>query len=202
MKQSNGSSAGIPQVWWRFAYTVCVSMALFGAATGPVSAATASTHAELLEAEKAFSVSARRVGDSDVELRYAIADGYYMYRDRFRFAINGQPVSFAKKAWPTGKWKQDATFGKVVTYRNSVRLLLPISLVAQAATPGARGPMTVTARSQGCADAGVCYPPIQQTLVLQPGSSAWVSPRVEAVSGFSRDRSTGSGLADRLTNGQ
>lgn len=199
MKLGKGAN---PRARWRLAHALCISMAVFAASGGSVSATTATTQAELLEAEKAFPVTARQVGGNAVELRYAIVDGYYLYRDRFRFAINGQPVALANKAWPRGKWKQDATFGKVVTYRKSVRVLLPISPATRSATRSARESLTLTASSQGCADAGVCYPPLHQTLILPTDSSAWVSPQKEVVSGFSRDRSPVSGLADRLTNGK
>jgi thiol:disulfide interchange protein DsbD len=140
---------------------------------------------ELLEAEKAFVVAARLINDQSLELRYAIADGYYMYRDRFRFTVNGQPVSMSRQSWPAGKWKQDANFGKVITYRKSVRLLLPIPTTASAGSRSSDKALTLSASSQGCADAGVCYPPLRQTLTLIPGSSAWVEPQEGISSGFS-----------------
>ena len=184
------------------AQTLFIFMTLAGANVGPAYAAKAGEEPELLEAEKAFKVTARLIGNNAVELRYTIANDYYMYRDRFHFLINAQPVSLAKKTWPAGKWKQDATFGKVVTYRKSVRLLLPLTIVNVAAIDSSRESLTVVASSQGCADAGVCYPPLRHTLVLQQGSHAWIIPRDEVVSGFSRDRSPGSGLIDRLSNGK
>jgi len=181
-------------------YVLC--MALAAGLAGPVWAAEPLAGPELLEAEKAFSVTARLVDDKTLELRYAIADGYYMYRDRFLFSINGQPVSVSRQAWPIGKWKQDASFGKVVIYRNSVRLLLPASSTKLDGTQAAGNLLTLTASSQGCADAGICYPPLRQTVVLAAGSSAWVGPRDEFSSGFSHGRPPGGGLADRLTTGR
>jgi thiol:disulfide interchange protein len=139
---------------------------------------------ELLEPERAFSVSARLVDVETLELRYTIADGYYMYRDRFRFTVNGQPVSLAPQAWPAGKWKQDAMFGKVVTYRGSVHLRLPATFAPVDAPQAGPKSITLITISQGCADAGVCYPPLRQTLVLIPGSTAWVRPRDESSSAF------------------
>ena len=169
-------------------------LGLYGACAG---AAGTVAEPDLLDAEKAFSLSARRVGDRSVELRYDIAAGYYMYRDRFRFIIDGQPVTLDKKAWPSGKMKQDATFGKVLTYRNSVRLLLPVSSTSSGS--GGQQGLTLTATSQGCADVGVCYPPLRQSLVLAADSTEWVKPGEVVVSGFSRDKSQGSGLPERLT---
>lgn len=135
---------------------------------------------ELLEADQAFAVSARLLDDRHAELVYEIADGYYMYRDRFRFTIDGQAVKLSAKAFPPGKTKQDPTFGNVVTYRKSVRLLLPIAKLDGEV-------VTVAATSQGCAESGVCYPPQRHTLVLPRGASAIVRPTGAAVTGtFSR----------------
>lgn len=158
---------------------------------------------EVLDAEKAFSVTARLVGAKTLELRYAIADGYYMYRDRFHFTIDGQPIRVAQKNWPTGRWKHDANFGRVVTYRNSVRLLLPVSLTKLEADPNGRATLTMTAVSQGCADVGICYPPMRQTLRLVPGSFGWVAPNNHIpLSLNSPDTKPGNGLAGSLTGDQ
>ncbi|MEP7154820.1 MAG: protein-disulfide reductase DsbD N-terminal domain-containing protein [Betaproteobacteria bacterium] len=164
-------------------------------ASHSVSASTNATSSEpeLLEASSAFQVSARMVNDRKVELRYTIADGYYMYRDRFHFSINGTPIVLDKKSWPAGKVKQDATFGKVVTYRKSVRMLIPVAALGK--------DLSIKAVSQGCADAGVCYPPLAQTLVMHLGTSEWTAPQGEVASGFSHERPAGT-LAERLTQGK
>ena len=177
------------------ALAVAASLVPLARAAGPMPAA------ELLDVEKAFAVTARIVDDKTLELRYVIAKGYYMYRDRFRFSINGEPVSISRQAWPAGKWKQDATFGKVVTFRNGVRLLLPVSLTLLDDVQTGRKSFTLISNSQGCADAGICYPPLRQTLVLIPGSTVWVSPQNEITLGFSHGPRPHSGLADRLTTG-
>ena len=187
----------------RFVCGVCLLCVAFVLAADLVrSAWAAGPVPELLEAEKAFSVSARLADDKTLELRYFIADGYYMYRDRFRFSINGQPVSMSRKAWPTGRWKQDATFGKVVTYRNSVRLLFPAFMTVLDGTQTGHEPLRLIASSQGCADVGICYPPLRQTLLLVPGSSAWVGPQDEFSAGFSHERRSDSGLTDYLKSGK
>ena len=186
-------------------YMVMLGMALVtcsGLAT--TTPAAGSMHEpDLLEAEKAFSVTARLMDDHTLELRYVIAPGYYMYRDRFRLSIDGQPVLLPRQAWPDGSWTQDATFGKVVTYRKSVRLLLPVpSKDIDGMQMGAKT-LTLIAGSQGCADAGICYPPLRQTLVLVPGSRVWVVPQGDGSSpGFSHGGRAGSELADLLKSGK
>ena len=99
-----------------------------------------------------------------VEIRYAIAPGYYMYRERFAFSVEGAAVG--KPALPRGKNKFDATFNKTMeTYRDGVTVTLPLKQAAA-------GALTLKATSQGCADAGVCYPPQMQTVRLTLSSAA------------------------------
>ena len=128
-------------------------------------AGAASAVPALLEAEQAFRFSARLKDPRTVEVRYAIAKGYYMYRDNFRFAVDG--AQLGTPSIPPGKKKFDVNFQKTLeTHRDAVVILLPVQ--------GASGPFTVKVTSQGCADAGVCYPPTTQsaTLSLAGGSSA------------------------------
>ena len=80
---------------------------------------------ELLEPEKAFRFSARAAGDA-VEVRFAIADGYYMYRDKFRFAASGNPsVQLGNPEFPAGARHKDEFFGEVETYRRQVSIRIP-----------------------------------------------------------------------------
>ena len=153
----------------------------------------------LLDADQAFRVAARWHDARTVELNYLIADGYYMYRDRFGFTIDGKPVKLAKSQFPTGQIKQDPTFGRVVTYRNSVRLQLPIHLSGSA--HGENGTLEIEATSQGCADLGVCYPPLRQRLRVTRGSALEVGPAGSATTtGFSRPANQGT-LGDLLKKG-
>ena len=64
---------------------------------------------EPLPAEEAFRASARLVDDKQVEIRFQVADGYYLYRHRFKFAAEG--ISFGEPQLPPGKPKKDDAFG-------------------------------------------------------------------------------------------
>ena len=79
---------------------------------------------EFLDPEVAFKFSARALDANTLEARWRIADGYYMYRDKFKFAVDGATLGAPQK--PAGKVKQDENFGKVETYRQEVRIALPI----------------------------------------------------------------------------
>jgi thiol:disulfide interchange protein DsbD len=121
---------------------------------------------KLLEPERAFAFSVQAIDEKTVEARFAIASGYYLYREKLKFAV--EPVALAgTPVLPPGKLKEDAFFGNVETYRGKVAVRLPLD----GAPPGAA--VTVKAESQGCADAGVCYPPqVQRITVALPARGA------------------------------
>jgi thiol:disulfide interchange protein len=130
---------------------------------------------ELLEPERAFQLSAWLKDTKTVELQYKIADGYFLYRSRFKFAIeSGSSTKLGRAKLPKGKLKLDPTFGRVETYRNSVRILLPIASLNKSQESVDSHVLRLKITSQGCADAGVCYPPLHQSLTLQPGNSGIV----------------------------
>jgi thiol:disulfide interchange protein DsbD len=123
---------------------------------------------EPLAPEQAFRFSAKAIDADTIEARWQIVDGYYMYRDKFKFALEGGTLGTAKL--PPGKMKEDDLFGKVETYRKEVKILLPVK---------ATGAVTLKAVSQGCWDGGICYPPLNQDAKLElaaatgaPGSAA------------------------------
>jgi thiol:disulfide interchange protein DsbD len=114
---------------------------------------------DLLEPEKAFRFSARVLDASSIEINFAIADGYYMYRDKFRFAMQGNPaVRLGAPELPPGLRHKDEFFGEVETYRRSVRIRLPAQ---------GEGRFDLKVVSQGCADIGVCYVPMESTASLR-----------------------------------
>ncbi|MFI4914763.1 MAG: protein-disulfide reductase DsbD domain-containing protein, partial [Steroidobacterales bacterium] len=112
---------------------------------------------ELLEPEKAFRFSARLLDANQVEVRYEIAPGYYMYRDKFRFSAEPAYISLDASKLPPGKIKKDEFFGEVQIYRGDMRFVLPLMIAGDAVQR-----FTLNAVSQGCADLGVCYPPQEQ----------------------------------------
>lgn len=128
---------------------------------------------ELLEPERAFQLTAKRLDNKTLELTYKIAEGYYMYKGRFKYAA--EPVTSAKLGKATlskGKLKLDATFGRVEVYRDSVRILLPFASLDK----GMASALRLKVTSQGCADVGVCYPPFSQTLTFAGANLDLVFP--------------------------
>jgi thiol:disulfide interchange protein DsbD len=122
--------------------------------------------AEPLPPEQAFRFSARVVDAQTIEARWQIADGYYLYRDKFKFSVEGGSAKLGVPKLPAGKIKDDEIFGKVETYRKEVLVLLPVS-----GAGGTTGAVTLKAMSQGCWDGGICYPPQNHEAALMPGGA-------------------------------
>ncbi len=114
---------------------------------------------ELLEPEAAFKFSARALDANTLEARWQIADGYYMYRKKFKFEVVGGTLGTPRL--PAGKMKEDEFFGRVETYSKDVRIVLPI-----VRTPGATA-ITLKTVSQGCAEIGVCYNPQTESVTIK-----------------------------------
>jgi len=132
-------------------------------------AATASAaQPDLLEPEKAFRFSARVLDPSTIEVRYQIADGYYLYRERFAFAAEPAGVKLGAAQIPPGKLKKDDFFGEVQTHRGELKIIVPVQAAAN-------GRVDLTATSQGCADVGVCYVPMESRIQLAMAGGAAVA---------------------------
>ncbi len=121
-------------------------------------AGTAIATTDFLKPDEAFKLSARSAGDR-IEATWQIADGYYLYRNKFRLQSDTPGVELGAPTLPPGERRQDEFFGQVDIYRREVTVSVPV-------TTGGPPPdaISLKALSQGCADAGLCYPPHQQTV--------------------------------------
>ncbi len=144
-------------------------------ALAAVAAGVPGLEPKLLPPEQAFRFSARTLDPATVEARFDVADGYYLYRDKLRFSVVGGGPALGVATLPAGTRKHDEFFGDVETYRGLVVVRVPV-VDAKAGQP-----LVLVADSQGCADAGVCYPPNQQQVRLAvPAAGAGAGPLVEA----------------------
>jgi thioredoxin:protein disulfide reductase len=116
---------------------------------------------EFLDPLVAFKPSARALDGQTVEVVYTIAKDYYLYRDKFRFAAEDEAATLGTPVLPKGKEKDDDTFGKVEVYYKTVTIRLPAERISSGELP-----LRLAVTSQGCAEAGVCYPPQTQTVSL------------------------------------
>lgn len=149
---------------------------LFGNTTG---------HSDFLPVEEAFRPEAAQT-PGQLQLHWQIAPGYYLYDRQFRISwqqpASGPALPAAQRSQP-GAWHNDPTFGRVMIYRDTIDLTLP----APAGLP-VSGQGMLEVRYQGCADAGLCYPP--QSWQVPVDFAAWQSATTEvmaATSGLGND---------------
>lgn len=131
-------------------------------------AAAVAQEPKFLPPDQVFHVSATAAGSNAVRLDWTIRGGYYLYRERMKVA-SPDGTALGALQLPRGQIKMDRYFGREEIYRDAVS-----GTVALQGAAGARTlPLRVT--YQGCADAGLCYPPITKTLtvaLLPAGSGA------------------------------
>ncbi len=122
----------------------------------------ARAQAEFLEPERAFVFSVQMASPDTLELHYRVAPGYYMYRERFGIAITpADATTLGQAVYPKGEVKYDPTFEKdMEVFHKDVTIRVPVGAGGQ--------PFTLTLTGQGCADAGLCYPPMDSTVKLTP----------------------------------
>ncbi len=127
---------------------------------------------EFLDPAVAFRPTARAVDGQTIEVHFEIANGYYLYRDKFRFAADPATVKLGTALLPPGKEKHDETFGKVEVYYNEAIIRLPVERNSSGPLP-----LLLKVTSQGCAEAGVRYPPQQQKVSVElPGQASAPAP--------------------------
>lgn len=118
--------------------------------------------ADLLPPLLAFKPTALALDGQTIEVRFEIANGYYLYRDKFRFAVELEGIELGSPTFPKGKDKDDDTFGRVEVYYKDLVIRLPVERNSSGVLP-----LTLSVTSQGCADIGVCYPPQRQSLRVE-----------------------------------
>jgi thiol:disulfide interchange protein DsbD len=135
--------------------TLWLRLLVAGLAALFAAAGAAQAAEDFLDPDVAFKLSARALDDRTVEVMLAVAPGYYLYREQFKFGAGD--ATLGAPTLPQGKIKFDETFQKnVETYRDVVRIGIPVQRAA------ARFQLLVT--NQGCADKGLCYPPQQRAI--------------------------------------
>ncbi|MEI6783776.1 MAG: protein-disulfide reductase DsbD domain-containing protein, partial [Verrucomicrobiota bacterium] len=125
---------------------------------------------DFLPPEQAFRVGLESDGPGRLRLRWLIADGYYLYRARFKVSAENAALQLGTPEWPVGLPHQDEYFGEQQIYRGE--LVVPMSYTPAAAQA------TLRVVYQGCADKGLCYPPQTQHLTSSgaaPAAAAAVS---------------------------
>jgi thiol:disulfide interchange protein DsbD len=116
---------------------------------------------DFLPPDEAFRFAAIPDGPDHVRLIWQIADGYYLYRTRVKAATTSDQAQLGALEMPTGETKSDEYFGKQEIYHHELVAGVP---VARASAAELALPLQVT--YQGCATAGLCYPPITKEITV------------------------------------
>jgi thiol:disulfide interchange protein DsbD len=117
-----------------------------------------STEQEFLDVAEAFIFSAEFAQPDQILARWQIADGYYLYRDKVSFTLTGGTLGAIEL--PPSKLRADKSFGDVQIYQSPLlEIKLPFN---QMENPD----LILTVKYQGCAEAGLCYPPVNKVMNL------------------------------------
>ncbi|GAA5082193.1 protein-disulfide reductase DsbD [Lysobacter panacisoli] len=147
---------------------------------------------DLLPVDEAFALRAEAPSPDRIEIRWRIADGYYLYRHRIAVQADAgfaaQPLQL-----PKGDAHEDEFFGKVETYRQALTAVLPGTAKARQ--------VTLKIKYQGCADAGICYPPQTRSVNVALPASAGANADEQPVVNFGAARS-GAPLSGGLFGGK
>ncbi len=126
----------------------------------------------LLPADEAFSFSSQLINAQQIRLSWHIAEGYYLYRDKIKITpLSPKHLALDDVQLPKGALKNDEIFGQTVVYYADLELIQHI-------TPPLTGSdnIQLNIAFQGCADIGVCYPPMSKKIQLSLPTSAESAP--------------------------
>ena len=133
---------------------------------------------QFLPVDEAFVFTAAADGGEQVLLDWQVAPGYYLYRHRVSAKTSTPGFSLGDIAMPAGKRKTDEFFGDVEVYYDALSATVPVERPADAST------FEIAVSYQGCADAGLCYPPVTKTVAIEmppPGTPSRANaPPMEA----------------------
>jgi thiol:disulfide interchange protein DsbD len=119
----------------------------------------ASGEEEFLDPDVAFQLIADADGPDRIRVHWTIHEGYYLYKSRVKVATASDKVKLGAVSLPTGEKKTDDYFGEQEVFHNELVASVPVSRA-----PGSAVEVPLDVTYQGCAEAGLCYPPITKTL--------------------------------------
>ena len=123
---------------------------------------TEASQPEFLDPDDAFILSAEAVSRDVVNVHWEIAEGYYLYRDKFKFSFQNNNIFIVDTRLPEGKLKNDPDFGSVRVNYHEVDIQLTLQSSDEAVST-----TELVVKYQGCKEDVLCYPPISKTLPLK-----------------------------------
>jgi thiol:disulfide interchange protein DsbD len=126
--------------------------------------------AELLPPGQAFQFTSKVKKADRLLLSWDIANGYYLYYNKFKFVSLTPGIKVGEPSFPASHTKHDAAFGNVEIFQDH----LEVEILLQRQDPKL-DKLKLDVTYQGCADVGVCYMPVQQTVTfdLPDESFSW-----------------------------
>lgn len=151
---------------------------------------------DFLAPEKAFAMQTRMVDGKTLAVRYDIASKYYMYQERFEFELRNAPFELPAIILPPGEVKYDPTFEKnMALYFGSVEFGVTLPAWPQQLQPAV---ITLMVISQGCAEAGLCYPPMDSAVQLLWDNEAYRIVQQQPIVDIDRPLQQAAALASSL----
>jgi thiol:disulfide interchange protein DsbD len=147
---------------------------------------------EFLDPEVAFVVTSEALSTNNIQLNWRIADGYYLYKQRIKLEPADAAHPVGAIVLPKGESHHDEYFGEQEVYRRSLDATFAVP-------PTDAKTVEVKVTYQGCADAGLCYPPITKTISISlDGAPAAVAITTEAGGGYESEQDS---YANKIKHG-
>jgi thiol:disulfide interchange protein DsbD len=129
-----------------------------------------------LPPDQAFGLQVVARDAQTLQASFNITPGYYLYRDKFSFAVKDGAAKIAAVDLPRGEIKQDPNFGDTEVFHDSFKAVITLDRPRDAS-----GRITLNVGYQGCSDEGLCYPPINKAVTLDlpeaaPAAKAMTAP--------------------------
>ncbi len=170
-----------------FLFSLLLSLSFISQAQSTNALAALQQGSQFLPVEQAFVMDFRQQ-ENKLQVSFTIADGYYLYKDKFKFA--GVDTAFSHPQYPKGVMIKDEYFGESEVYFHQVVLDIPLSQIGTEAL--------LKLRYQGCAEAGLCYPvqTLEIPLIAPEGSAA---EKAATTSASTADAAAALGIVDNST---
>ena len=146
---------------------------------------------DFLPPDEAFVLSESSAADGSLVLTWDIQPGYYLYRDKMKISAITPGLTLGEAQIPAGETKLDPEFGAVKIFKHQAAVSVPLS-----ARPAGAQVLEAEVRYQGCAEDGICYPPIRKTVAFNGAVSTAAPPSDPGTA----DSGGAQNAADRITS--
>jgi thiol:disulfide interchange protein DsbD len=153
----------ISQSIWVFLFNLIIVIASSQSFAVGSPFGSSSEDEEFLTVDEAFQLTATGKSANEIKLFWSVADGYYLYRKRISVSSDDTNITIGELDLPAGKNQHDEFFGDVEIYEHSLDVTVPFS--------SSSNTVKLIVGYQGCAHAGLCYPPVKKTFTVSlPGN--------------------------------